>query len=234
MTVDPQLVDCQRRRKRIGQLQKPATRSQEVEAGFDYGLLRLDREPLDREARNDGAKTLDPTVEIFADSRRVTFYQGYPGELAAQHGNEPWFTLESDDAGRRTTRPYEAASQAPGSSAKLQHGPWLIEFDLASHGVGKTRATRISGCYPQRFLQPEAEENGCISDHVTGFSHQTTTKSITCMLQFFGRYIWIYAKSSSARGTGPGSGKRNALRWPSKLPTFARKRMFSAQPWPAL
>ena len=67
-TANPQRVGRQRR---VGHLKKPTPRSQQLETGFDDGSLNLQREPFNRQARDNGGQPLGMAGEILADSCRI-------------------------------------------------------------------------------------------------------------------------------------------------------------------
>jgi len=161
-----QLVDRQRRGERVGQLEESATWSQEIETGNDDGLLRSEREPFDRQAGDDRAQPFDPAGEIFADSRCVALDHSHSWKLATQHRHEAWLSLESKDALGRTAGTHEAARQTACPGPELEHRAWPQEVYITGDCVCETRAARIGGGNAQRLLQPEAEEDRCVRDHL--------------------------------------------------------------------
>src|SRR5215468_10785505 len=95
-TANPQRVGRQRRREGVGHLKKPTPRSQQLETGLDDGSLSLQREPFNRQARDNGGQPLDMAGEILADSRRIALDHGCSRKVSAQHGREAGFLFDCD------------------------------------------------------------------------------------------------------------------------------------------
>src|SRR5215472_1584008 len=164
-TANSQRVGRQRRREGVCHLKKPAPRSQQLETGFDDGSLNLQREPFNRQARDNGGQPLDMAGEILADSRRIALDNGCSRKVSPQHRGEARLLLDGNDALERTASPHEAASQAAGSGPQFEDRSRSFQFDKTRESVGEMEATWVRRCYLQWLLQPKAEENCRIRRH---------------------------------------------------------------------
>jgi len=115
-------------------------------------VLRLNREPFDRQAGDDAGESFNLAREITSDLGRVAFDDRDRRKFAPQDRYERRLALQRDDALGRAAGAHETLRQAAGARAELENRAWPLQVDATRNRVCKTSAARIGRSDPQRFL----------------------------------------------------------------------------------
>src|SRR5262249_52877887 len=158
-TADPQRVCRQRRRECVGHLKKPAARPQQLETGLYDGSLSLQREPFNRQARDNGGQPLDMAGEILADSRRIALNHGCSRKVTAQHGREAGFLFDCDDALERTVRTRPRV-RLPVPAPSSRTGPGLSSSTKRARASARWRPLGFAAAICSGFCSQRQKKTG--------------------------------------------------------------------------